>query len=108
VDVVKIKELIQQDKLVKFYQCPAWYGKNGIRQQALERDNYECVRCKAQGKVTTDKLQVHHIKEVKDRPDLALVLSNVETLCLYHHNEEHDRLKEYQKKKPKFENVERW
>lgn len=126
-DVNKIKQLIAEDKLVKFYQCPAW---RKLRGQVLERDNHECQRCKAEGKVKTplpthgiphhaqhvenDKrnkiksLHVHHKKEVKDFPELALVMSNLITLCQECHNKEHDRLKEYKKKRERFTNVERW
>ncbi|WP_088033519.1 HNH endonuclease [Evansella clarkii] len=53
-------------------------------------------------------LHVHHKKEVKKFPELALVLDNVETLCVNCHNEEHDRLAEVNNRKPRFENEERW
>ncbi|WP_188453786.1 HNH endonuclease signature motif containing protein [Virgibacillus oceani] len=107
-ELQRIKELIREDNLVKFYQCPAWYGNNGIRQQALERDNYECQECKRQGKVSPAQ-NVHHLKEVKDFPELALVLDNTESVCINCHNKEHKRLEKYiRKKKPKFWNDERW
>jgi len=32
---------------------------------------------------------VHHIKHLKDFPELALVDSNLESLCFTCHNEEH-------------------
>ncbi|GAF63656.1 putative endonuclease [Bacillus sp. TS-2] len=61
------------------------------------------------GRTTKRKnvLQVHHIKELKDFPHLALVLANLETLCIWCHNEEHDRLADYQEG-DKFVNEERW
>lgn len=146
----RIQELIRKDNLVKFYQCKEWYGKDGIRQQALTRDNNECQECKRNGRVTSipmdgslnthtdthtqaqdsthldtlpitpgdptgegkrkrkDSLHVHHKKEVKQFPELALVLSNVETLCKQCHNEHHDRLKVQREKKKRFSNQERW
>lgn len=77
--------------------------------------------CKAKGKVTTNnphargkkskkvkkvKLEVHHKKELKDFPKLALVNSNLITLCTRCHNEIHERFK-YQKSK-RFTNIERF
>lgn len=107
-NIQRIKELIREDKLVKFYQCREWYGKDGIRNKALERDNYECQECKRQGKVGQAQ-NVHHIKEVKDFPSLALVLDNVESVCINCHNKTHKRLEKYIRKvKPKFVNEERW
>lgn len=104
-ELKRIKELIAQDKMIKFYQCAAWYGKKGIRNKALQRDNYECQSCKRKGKVKKAE-QVHHIKEVKKYPELALVLENTESLCLDCHNEEHERFSE--NNQPKFINEERW
>jgi len=120
-DLQTIKRLIKEDKLVKFYQCKAWRGKNGLRYEALKRDNYECQECKRKGKVTTlnqdkvddkeeekkVKLEVHHIKEVKEFPELALNLENLKTVCVDCHNKEHKRLDKFIKKK-KFWNDERW
>ncbi|MEK4715351.1 HNH endonuclease [Sporosarcina sp. FSL K6-5500] len=86
----------------KFYNSAAWKGKQGIRQQALKRDNWECQECKKAGRVHVDsakvegerksvQLNVHHIMELEDHPELALKLSNVTTVCLFHHNEIHKR-----------------
>jgi 5-methylcytosine-specific restriction enzyme A len=103
-DLQTIIQLIKEDKLVKFYQSKAW---RGLRLKALQRDNYECQVCKRRGKVSPAQ-NVHHIKEVKQYPELALVLDNLESICIPCHNEEHDRLKDYQKPKQKFWNDERW
>jgi len=88
----------------KFYNTKSWNGKNGLRMQALKRDNFECQMCKKDGKVHLDsikekgkrksiELNVHHIKEIEYHPNLALVLSNLITICIQHHNEIHDRYK---------------
>lgn len=93
----------------KFYNSSRW---NVLRQQALERDNYECQECKRQGLVHVDsikeegerkkvELNVHHIKEIEDHPELALELDNLETLCIYHHNVIHD--KGFKSTKPKWD-----
>ena len=83
-----------REKRRRFYKSAAWYGKNGIREQALKKGNYECLWCKQEGKVTTihdDIIEVDHIEEVQDRPDLALELENTRLLCLKHHNLRHNR-----------------
>lgn len=90
----------------KFYKSSAWSGVNGLRNQALKRDNYECQMCKAEGRVHVDstkvegerksiELNVHHIKEIEHHPKLALALDNLQTICLRHHNEQHNRFKPY-------------
>lgn len=100
----------------KFYNSAAWYGPNGLRQQALKRDNFECQECKRQGRVHIDsnkvhgerktiELNVHHIKEIETHPELALTLNNLETLCLFHHNLIHE--KNFVKREEKW-NDEKW
>ena len=84
----------------KFYRSGDW---ESLRQQALDRDNYECQQCKREGKVHVDsvkvdgerksiELNVHHKYEIERYPKLALVLDNLETLCLNCHNKMHDRV----------------
>ena len=41
-----------------FYASQSW---RILREQALERDHYECVWCREEGKVTTENLEVDHI-----------------------------------------------
>ena len=97
-----LKDLIRQDKVVKFYQWSAW---RKLRQQALKRDNYECQTCKRIGKYSKAQ-NVHHLKEVKQYPKLALTLDNLECICINCHNKEHERL---EKTRPvRFTNEERW
>lgn len=90
--------LIQKDS-DSFYKTREW---EAIRQQALERDNFECQMCKAAGRVHVDskkvpgerkpvELNVHHIKELEEHPELALDMDNLITLCVEHHNEVHGR-----------------
>lgn len=58
--------------------------------RALKRDHFECVICKAQGKYHQAE-NVHHIQELKERPDLALDYDNIECICIRCHNKIHDR-----------------
>lgn len=96
----------------EFYNSPDWHK---LRQLAIERDNYECVMCKAEGKVFTladGSLEVDHIKELKDYPELALELDNLRSLCKMHHNKRHDRYNfhsKYKNYKPnKWRDDEQW
>ncbi len=78
----------------RFYCSGAW---RRVRKQAIDRDNKECVWCKAEGRVTTAKtatLEVDHIMELEYHPELALELSNLRTLCHACHNKRHNRSKE--------------
>ncbi len=87
-------------------ECRAFYNGlkwRNMRSYIKEKNNYECQECKRQGKVSLDiyeknkndrkkiKLVVHHIKELKDYPELALDEDNLETLCVECHNIIHDR-----------------
>lgn len=85
----------------KFYDSKPW---KLLREDAKERDNYECQECKRQGNVTIDtneysksakrkkiQLVVHHVKEIENYPELALELDNLETVCVDCHNKEHGR-----------------
>lgn len=96
-----------------FYNSRPW---RLLRGQALKRDNFECQECKRLGYVRVDsdkvpgerksiELNVHHKKEIETHPELALKLNNLETLCLFHHNQVHD--KGFVRKKPKW-NDEKW
>lgn len=65
-------------------------------------DNYECQDCKARGHHTPATL-VHHIKHLKERPDLALSIYDPDTkerqlvsLCRHCHELRHpEALKQY-------------
>lgn len=56
-----------------FYSSKRW---ERARFLAKRRDGFKCVECGSR-----NKLEVHHIKPVRDRPDLAFDLVNLRTLC---------------------------
>lgn len=90
--IVRVTKYVTTEERNKFYWSSEW---RKIRKKIVERDNFECVKCKRQGKVTTndtDRLIVDHIVELKDRPDLRLEPSNLQTLCHYHHELKHGRM----------------
>lgn len=92
----------------RFYGSAEW---RAFRESILERDNYECQWCKEQGQVTSKYnsiLEVDHIEELKDRPDLALEPSNLRTLCKDCHNKRHKRFNYRPSEKKKRWNDEWW
>ena len=72
----------------KFYWTKEW---RETRVLALRRDKNECQHCRKKGKYRRAEC-VHHIKEVKHVPRLALTLSNLISLCNQCHNIEHERV----------------
>ena len=101
--------IIRTGNHLAFYSTKEW---KHIRDEVRKRDNLECQECKRQGKVFTIKselnkrkrLDVDHIKELEDYPELCLAIENLETLCIRCHNKKHNR---YQKKESKW-NDECW
>lgn len=112
-----MKEYKTEKDKKRFYCSTKW---ERLRQVALNRDNYECQECKRQGKVTVDsvkkdgekkkvRMNVHHIKELEDYPELALELNNLETLCIRCHNSIHRKSFGSPKTKEKrMWTIERW
>jgi len=47
-----------------------------LRLEALRRDDWSCVQCGARG-----RLEVDHIKPVRDAPELSFDLTNLQSLC---------------------------
>jgi len=96
----------------KFYKSNAWQV---TRMKVLERDNYECQHCKRDGKVTIHQnsskhktLDIHHIKDLVDYPELAFDQENLITLCVKCHNKEENRFQKRKPKKNKWSHDEKW
>ena len=102
-DTEKIKELVKQDNLKVFYTSRTW-GK--MKAAARLAQHNECQRCKAKGMYKPCRV-VHHKKYIKDYPELALSMDNLECLCFECHEDEHDRKFEPPKPKPPL-TPERW
>lgn len=91
-----IKRLIAEDRLSEFYTSRPW---RKVRKQAFEAHHYECAECRRKGVLTllrasgeavsSDKVEGigHHIKSVREHPELALDYRNVEPLCWACHNQ---------------------
>ena len=69
----------------RFYKSRYWKKK---RTEILDRDNYECQVCKAEGKFSPANT-VHHIIPLEQRPDLVLDDDNLLSICAGCHNREH-------------------
>lgn len=68
-----------------FYRSNVWKNK---RKRILERDKYDCQECKRYGRKVL-ATTVHHIKHLEEYPELALVNSNLISLCESCHNKKH-------------------
>ena len=108
-----IRQLISKDQIAKFYLSDDW---KELREDVLETFHYECQECIKKGRYTKADC-VHHINEVRQRPDLALSRYytddkgqqqyNLVPLCNTCHNIIHEKLIKWQNK-DKFTNEERW
>ena len=83
--------MAQYKKSLPFYHTAAW---KRIRQAALMRDGGMCQACMERlkdgvGFRPRRATMVHHIIPVKERPDLALELDNLRSLCDACHAAEH-------------------
>lgn len=83
-----------------FYDWPEW---KEIRKPVLDLDRKECQICKRCGRYRK-AVMVHHIKHLRDRPDLALSVVDPDTgkrqlisLCRACHEDQHPErgLKKY-------------
>lgn len=66
--LIQLNALIQAGKSHDFYSWPEW---DKLRREVLKLDNYECQRCKGMRRYQRAAI-IHHVKHLKDRPDLAL------------------------------------
>lgn len=64
----KLSDLISAGREHDFYLCADW---RRVRANVLRLDHYECQECKVKGKYAKATI-VHHVKHLKERPDLAL------------------------------------
>ena len=110
---VWIRQLIRKGKLHLFYQTEEW---KDLRAEVLEDLHHECQCCLVRGEYVRADC-VHHVNEVRQRPDLALSAwyvdrygnrkRNLLPLCNTCHNNVHEKLIKWQQKN-KFTNEEKW
>jgi 5-methylcytosine-specific restriction enzyme A len=58
-------------------QSPRW---KRLRVEILRRDDFACVQCGKRG-----RLEIDHIRPVRDAPELAYAPENLQTLCVSCH-----------------------
>ena len=75
-----------------------------MRAGILERDHGQCQRCRLMGRYRK-AVTVHHVKHLKDAPELALTEGNLMSLCQECHE---DMPPEFRYKPKGFQNHERW
>ncbi len=63
-----IRQLVQEDRLHQFYTSWVWLQ---LRSAVLAADHGECQVCKKRGKYTR-ATTVHHVRYVRQHPELAL------------------------------------
>lgn len=109
--LARLRRLIAAGRESDFYRWNAW---RKIREVVQSYDRHECQICKAQGRYRRAVL-VHHVKHLRDRPDLALSLFDPETgerqllsLCKSCHELQHpESLRQFKPSKPPL-TPERW
>lgn len=107
----RLEALVASGREDAFYSWPEWRGK---RKDVLKLDHRECQLCKAMGHFRRGTI-VHHVKHLRDRPDLALSVFDSDTgerqlitVCKQCHELEHpESLRQFQPKDPPV-TVERW
>ena len=111
---VYIRRLIRADKVEQFYFTEDW---KELRLEVLEELFNECQECLKQGKYIKADC-VHHVNEVRNRPELALSKyyidnkgnkqRNLVPLCNQCHNLAHPEKSLKAIKKERFTNKELW
>jgi len=94
-----INKLICHHNIKAFYESPTW---RALRAETLNDQHNECQICKGKGMAEAATM-VHHLKYVRDYPELALTKNNLIALCSNCHYLIHHTIK-YKKQL----NAERW
>lgn len=91
--LAKLRDLIDAGEEQRFYSWKVWERLSARVRTRI--DNSECQKCKASGKYSPAEI-VHHVKHLRDRPDLALSIYDPDTgerqlisLCRPCHELEH-------------------
>ena len=73
--LAQLRALIAAGQEAQFYSWAEWLA---LRPDVLRLDQGECQRCKRRGRQRAARI-VHHVKHLRDRPDLALSIWDPET-----------------------------
>lgn len=90
--LARLRALIDAGQEERFYSWQVW---RRLSLRVREMDHHECQNCKERGKYSPAEI-VHHVKHLRERPDLALSIWDPETkerqlvtLCRGCHEREH-------------------
>lgn len=107
-EVLWVVGFIQRNEIDKFYKTTIW---KKLREKVLDINNYDCQHCKSKGRANKANT-VHHIKHLKEHPELALDENNLMAVCKECHNElhpeKHYSFMRHRSSKKKFINEELW
>lgn len=88
----KLRQLIETGQEHRFYCWEVW---RRVRESVLRLDHWECQRCRDRGVYSRGEI-VHHVRHLRDRPDLALSIWDPDsgerqliTVCKACHEAEH-------------------
>ena len=107
--LAELRGLLEAGSEHEFYSWPEW---RRLRRQVLAVDNCECQECKRRGVYSKASI-VHHVRHLRDRPDLALSVYDgdsrqLEAVCKRCHEELHpDSQRQYAPSAPPL-TPERW
>lgn len=110
--LAQLRELIEQGREQAFYWWPEW---RAVRAEVIRLDHGECRICREQRHRHSRAAIVHHVKHLRDRPDLALSIWDPETgerqleaVCKQCHEREHpESLRQWAPPTPEL-SAERW
>lgn len=93
VQLIRLRKLIEDGCEERFYSWQVWRRLSHTVRTRIDRN--ECQACKRRGKYAPAEI-VHHVKHLRDRPDLALSIFDPEngerqllSLCRACHEMEH-------------------
>lgn len=105
----QLTQLIREGRENLFYSWPEW---KSLRNDVLDLDHRECQLCKVKGRFRSARI-VHHVRHLRDRPDLALSIwfngkRQLISVCKICHEEQHpESLRQFTPAPPPV-TLERW
>lgn len=99
----QIRQLIAEGRLEEFYNSKGWRKRS---RRIIKAYHNECQMCKAEHRLTRATL-AHHVKHLRDYPELAYEPSNLLPLCHDCHERIHER-GAYARGRQRFTNEEKW
>lgn len=109
-DLARLKKMIAAGTEHDFYYWPQW---RTVRAEVLALDKGECQRCRELKHRYKHAMLVHHVKHLRDRPDLALSIwdgdeRQLVSVCKQCHEELHpESFTQFLPKEPPI-TAERW